>query len=75
MERTLDANFCAATSSSQSPSSFLFTDATPVCAEFCAVTSADAVLSFLRPVHTLIPSSTSMDEDEMDGVEVVGALS
>jgi len=52
--------------------SFLFTAATPVLAWFVAVTSAVACLSFLRPVHTLMDSSTIMAEEEREGALMFG---
>jgi hypothetical protein len=63
-----------ATNSSQSPSSFLFTDATPTLAWLLATTSLDARLSSRRPVQTLMLSSTSMDEEEIVGADTAGEV-
>jgi hypothetical protein len=47
----------------------LCTDATPDAAELASVTSADALRSFLRPVHTDTETSTSIADDPMLGAD------
>ena len=73
MLRTLATNFCTAVSSWQFPSSFLLTLAMPVSALLFIVTSLDALLSSLRPVHVEIDNSTSMELELMDGTLFVSA--
>ena len=71
MLRTLPTNFCMMSSSAQSPSNFLWTFATPVTALLVEVTSCDARLSNLRPVHVEMDNSTSIALEDIDGAEFV----
>ena len=52
--------------SAQSPSNFLCTLATPLDALLVVVTTCDACLSSLRPVHVEIDNSTSIADEDID---------
>ena len=74
MLRALAPNLRTASNSAHPLSRFLFTLAAPESAPLERVTSSDARLSFLRAVHVLMDSSTSMADVAIDGVLIAGAV-
>ena len=74
MCRTLVGSFVTAVGSSMVRSIFVCTLAIQASAWLVGVTSVDARLSSLRPVHVLMLSSTNIDEEPMDGAVTVGSF-